>query len=113
MQLLNYEQVLAMPKVVCLDIREQRAYDFSPTSGGLHIPYTKIQEKEAELRPFIGLPVVIFSSNYPQRCNRAKIAENALQKIGFTKIYGIENGLMAGWTMPTNKKELPHVPTTV
>jgi rhodanese-related sulfurtransferase len=94
---------------LCIDIRERNAHKVAPTKGGIHVPYDELPTKKALLLPHVAQKVVIFSQNYPNRCNRVRVAEKHLRAIGFTEVYGIENGLALGWTMPNLNAPLPGI----
>ena len=112
MQTVDYQQILdwqAQGKpVLCIDIREATSHKFLPIAGGMKIPFNKTKDNHTLLLPYREYFTVICGMNDGSRCNRVKIAGQALTKMGFTHVYRLSGGLMEGWLKPTQrKKQLP------
>jgi predicted sulfurtransferase len=110
MQLIDHQAIRQFgDEVICLDIRAKTSYNFLRMEKGVKIPYDQLGKNLSSITAYRHLPVVIFSTNCPSRCNRASIAEKELRKAGFSQVFGINGGIIKGWSMPTQSSSLPGI----
>jgi hypothetical protein len=110
MQLIDHEAIRQFgDEVICLDIRAKTSYNSLRMEKGVKIPYDQLSKKLSSIAAYRNLPVVVFSTNCPSRCNRASIAEKELRKAGFGQVFGISGGIIRGWSMPTKSGNLPGI----
>lgn len=84
-----------------LDVRSVREYNSGHVPGAINIGHTEISEHLDELIPYKNKDVVV----YCEKGVRARIAQNALIKAGFTSVYHL-TGDMGAWRqagLPMNK----------
>jgi rhodanese-related sulfurtransferase len=75
-----------------LDVRSVREYNSGHVPGAIHINHTEISEHLDRLKPYENKDVVV----YCERGVRARVAQKALVKEGFTNVHHL-TGDMNAW----------------
>lgn len=87
--------------VLCIDVREtyrQATLD----AGGLKIPYNQIARHDELLLPYKDWLTVVCCLR-PSGSQRTQVAFAALQKLGFSDVRELENGLYQGWILKVGR----------
>jgi rhodanese-related sulfurtransferase len=80
------------PELCILDVRSAREYNSGHVPGAININHTEISEHLDGLRPYENKDVIV----YCELGVRARMAQNALAKAGFTSVYHL-TGDMRAW----------------
>jgi rhodanese-related sulfurtransferase len=83
---------LGQADCVVLDVRSAREYRSGHVAGALHIPHGSVGARLDELQPHKDREIVV----YCEAGVRARIAQSALTKAGFERVYHL-TGDMAAW----------------
>ena len=75
-----------------LDVRSAREFDEGHIPGAIHVPYDELPQRIAELEPYSERGLVV----YCRTGRRAGIAEDALARAGFERVWDLE-GHMVEW----------------
>lgn len=75
-----------------LDVRSSNEFDAGHIPGSIHIPYDEIEQRIGELEPYRDKGLVV----YCRTGRRAGIAEAALARAGFERVWDLE-GHMVEW----------------
>lgn len=104
--------IQASQPVLCLDVRE--AYrQASMDAGGWKIPYNEIGRHAEMLLPFRKCLTVVCCLR-PSGSQRVQLAFLALQKLGFSDVRELKNGIYQGWILKVGRKvKLPAPVQTV
>jgi phage shock protein E len=86
------ERMKQKSDICILDVRSSREYNSGYVPGAINIGHTEISEHLDELVPYKNKDVVV----YCEKGVRARIAQNALIKAGFTSVYHL-TGDMGAW----------------
>lgn len=84
-------QINAGNPPVILDVRTVEEYEAGHIPGAIQIYFREVPKRIQDLQSFAKQDVVI----YCERGFRAQIAETALQKAGFNRIYHLEGDIKA------------------
>lgn len=84
-QLINREDALV------LDIREGNEFHSGHIVNALHIPMSKLSDRQAELEKYKSKPIIAVCRSG----NRSGSACARLKKAGFENIYNLKGGMMA------------------
>lgn len=74
-------------EILIIDVRDADEYEKNHIRNAINIPYEEIEQHLEELIPYQDKPIII----YCQAGKRSKIAAEKLEKLGFTKIYVIQD----------------------
>lgn len=88
--------------VLCLDVREKYR-QATLDAGGWKIPYNEIGRHAERLLPFRDYLTVVCCLR-PSGSQRTAVAFRALQKLGFTDVRELKNGLYQGWILKVERK---------
>ena len=101
MKTISWNEILALTAagqpVLCIDVREsyrQATLD----AGGLKIPFNQIARHAELLRPYKDCLTVVCCLR-PSGSQRTQVAFVTLQKLGFSDVLELENGLYQGWIL--------------
>lgn len=105
MNTISWNEILALSAagqpILCIDVRE--AYrQATLDAGGLKIPYNQIARHAELLRPYRDRLTVVCCLR-PSGSQRTQVAFVALQKLGFTDVRELENGLYQGWILKVGR----------
>ena len=85
------------PSTVLLDVREAAEFRSGHIPGAIHLNWTEIQNRVAELIPDQSTPVV----TYCAIGHRSAIAADILQNLGYDDVISVQGGLQAYETTPS------------
>ena len=89
----QFQEWMQQKADVCLlDVRSAREYNSGHIAGAINIGHTEVSAHLDKLRPYADKNIVV----YCERGVRARIAQKALTKAGFSSVYHL-TGDMAGW----------------
>jgi phage shock protein E len=80
-----------IPEVVWLDVRESAEFRSGHIPGAVHLSWTEIQNRVAELIPERSTPIIAYCAIG----HRSAIAADILQKLGYDDVVSIKGGLQA------------------
>lgn len=86
------EQIKLDKVPMILDVRTQEEYSEGHIPGAINIEYRELPSRIDEINAFTNKKIVV----YCERGVRANIAEETLNKAGFTEVLRLE-GDMSGW----------------
>lgn len=86
-----FAQIKAGNPPVILDVRTVEEYEAGHIPGAIQIYFQDVPQRIKDLKTFAQQDVVV----YCERGFRAQIAETALQKAGFDRIYHLEGDIKA------------------
>lgn len=86
------EQIKLDKAPMILDVRTQEEYSEGHIPGAINIEYRELPSRIDEINAFTNKKIVV----YCERGVRANIAEETLNKAGFTEVLHLE-GDMSGW----------------
>lgn len=86
------EQIKLDKAPMILDVRTQEEYSEGHIPGAINIEYRELPSRIDEINAFTNKKIVV----YCERGVRANIAEETLNKAGFTEVLRLE-GDMSGW----------------
>ena len=106
MKTIDHHEILSAVQagqpVLCIDVREpyrQATLD----AGGWKIPYNEIARQAELLLPFRDCLTVVCCLR-TSGSQRVQLAFQALQKLGFTDVRELKNGLYQGWIQKVGRK---------
>ena len=86
-------QLINRKNALMLDVRETSEFEGGRVPNAVHMPFSQLAARIAELKKYTNRPVVA----YCDRGNRSRAAAAKLAKLGFTEVYTLRGGLRA-WT---------------
>jgi rhodanese-related sulfurtransferase len=99
----QFQEWIQQKADVCLlDVRSAREYNSGHIAGAINIGHTEVSAHLEKLRPYTDKNIVV----YCERGVRARIAQKALVKAGFSSVYHL-TGDMAGWRDAGLSVEIP------
>ena len=88
---LEATRLINSSNAVLLDVRETKEFEGGRLPNAIHIPLSQLASRGGELARYAGKPVVA----YCMTGNRSRMANGALDRLGFKDVYNLRGGYKA------------------